>query len=54
VCRKAFEYGLLLETSGAASQVVKLLPPLTITRAELAEGLSLLTRAVAETGRTET
>ncbi|MFD3948200.1 diaminobutyrate--2-oxoglutarate transaminase [Streptomyces sp. NPDC058579] len=49
VCARAFELGLLLETSGPESQVVKLLPPLTVTPEELDEGLSTLSRAVRET-----
>jgi diaminobutyrate-2-oxoglutarate transaminase len=49
VCRRAFELGLLLETSGPESEVVKLLPALTITPEELDEGLRVLTRAVRET-----
>ncbi|NKY84778.1 diaminobutyrate--2-oxoglutarate transaminase [Nocardia veterana] len=42
----AFEEGLLVETSGAEDQVVKLLPPLTITDDELEHGLGILDRAV--------
>ncbi|MEU6560819.1 diaminobutyrate--2-oxoglutarate transaminase [Nocardia nova] len=42
----AFEEGLLVETSGADDQVVKLLPPLTITDDELDHGLGILDRAV--------
>ncbi|WP_227980803.1 diaminobutyrate--2-oxoglutarate transaminase [Nocardia spumae] len=42
----AFEEGLLVETSGAEDQVVKLLPPLTITDDELDHGLGILGRAV--------
>ncbi len=42
----AFEEGLLVETSGAEDQVVKLLPPLTITDDELDHGLGILDRAV--------
>ncbi|MFM9556143.1 diaminobutyrate--2-oxoglutarate transaminase [Streptomyces caniscabiei] len=49
VCRRAFELGLLLETSGPEDEVVKLLPPLTVTPEELDEGLSVLARAVRET-----
>ncbi|MDT0344843.1 diaminobutyrate--2-oxoglutarate transaminase [Streptomyces litchfieldiae] len=49
VCRRAFELGLLLETSGPESEVVKLLPALTITPEELDEGLRVLERAVRET-----
>ena len=44
-----FELGLLIETSGPESEVVKLLPSLTITPEELDEGLRVLARAVRET-----
>ncbi|MQY28106.1 diaminobutyrate--2-oxoglutarate transaminase [Nocardia aurantia] len=47
VCHIAFEQGLLVETSGADDEVVKLLPPLTITDDELDHGLGVLTRSVA-------
>nr|WP_225800850.1 diaminobutyrate--2-oxoglutarate transaminase [Streptomyces sp. NK15101] len=46
VCRRAFEIGLLLETSGPRGEVVKLLPPLTATDDELDEGLGMLARSV--------
>ncbi|MGW5350928.1 diaminobutyrate--2-oxoglutarate transaminase [Streptomyces sp. NPDC004031] len=49
VCARAFELGLLVETSGPESEVVKLMPALTVHRDELAEGLELLARAVDET-----
>ncbi|WP_431961979.1 diaminobutyrate--2-oxoglutarate transaminase [Actinacidiphila sp. bgisy160] len=49
VCARAFELGLLVETSGPESEVVKLLPALTISREELAQGLGLLAQAVDET-----
>ncbi|MFC7219719.1 diaminobutyrate--2-oxoglutarate transaminase [Streptomyces polyrhachis] len=49
VCRRAFDLGLILETSGPRSEVVKLLPALTITPEELEEGLRTLARAVRET-----
>jgi len=49
ICRRAFERGLLLETSGAHGEVVKLLPPLTVTENELDEGLTVLARTVRET-----
>ncbi|WP_405421651.1 diaminobutyrate--2-oxoglutarate transaminase [Streptomyces erythrochromogenes] len=49
VCRKAFEHGLLVETSGPEGEVVKLLPPLTLTADELDEGLDILARSVHET-----
>ena len=47
ICRDAFERGLLMETSGgAASDVVKLMPPLTIEDGELERGLSILRASV--------
>ncbi|MDF3293539.1 diaminobutyrate--2-oxoglutarate transaminase [Streptomyces silvisoli] len=49
VCARAFELGMLLETSGPESEVVKLLPALTISPDELDEGLRTLARAVRET-----
>ncbi|MEW5656551.1 diaminobutyrate--2-oxoglutarate transaminase [Streptomyces sp. CS081A] len=49
VCRRAFETGLLLETSGPHGEVVKLLPPLTATDDELDEGLGILARSVRHT-----
>ncbi|GAA2408864.1 diaminobutyrate--2-oxoglutarate transaminase [Streptomyces glaucosporus] len=49
VASRAFELGLLIETSGPQSEVVKLLPALTISPEELDEGLRILARAVRET-----
>ncbi len=49
VAKRAFDLGLLIETSGPASEVVKLLPSLTISPDELDEGLRILARAVRET-----
>jgi len=46
VCAAAFERGLLVETSGAADDVVKLLPPLTTTDDELDEGLRVIRTCV--------
>ncbi len=46
VCTAAFERGLLVETAGPQGEAVKLLPPLTITDAELDQGLALLADAV--------
>ncbi|WP_436774410.1 diaminobutyrate--2-oxoglutarate transaminase [Yinghuangia sp. YIM S09857] len=42
----AFERGLLVETSGPRGEVLKLMPPLTVTTAEIDEGLALLSDAV--------
>uniref|UniRef100_UPI0010F4D477 diaminobutyrate--2-oxoglutarate transaminase n=1 Tax=Rhodococcus sp. Q TaxID=2502252 RepID=UPI0010F4D477 len=47
VCAAAFESGLLTETSGPSDEVVKLLPPLTISPDDLDLGLRILTGAVA-------
>jgi diaminobutyrate-2-oxoglutarate transaminase len=49
VSARAFELGLLVETSGPRGEVVKLLPALTSTSEELETGLELLARAVRET-----
>jgi diaminobutyrate-2-oxoglutarate transaminase len=49
IAKRCFDLGLLIETSGPQSEVVKLLPSLTITPEELDEGLRVLARAVRET-----
>ena len=46
VAAAAFERGLLLETAGPESEVAKLMPALTITDAELDEGLEIFADAV--------
>ncbi|WP_017430361.1 diaminobutyrate--2-oxoglutarate transaminase [Vreelandella jeotgali] len=43
---KAFEHGLIIETSGQDGEVVKCLCPLTITDEELQKGLDILEAAV--------
>ncbi|WP_340374879.1 diaminobutyrate--2-oxoglutarate transaminase [Streptomyces sp. SS7] len=53
-CARAFELGLLVETSGPQDEVLKLLPALTITADELDEGLRILARAVRQTAGRET
>ncbi|MDN5748947.1 MAG: diaminobutyrate--2-oxoglutarate transaminase [Pseudonocardia sp.] len=45
-CAAAFERGLLMETSGPSDEVMKILPALTITDAELDEGLSIIAESV--------
>jgi diaminobutyrate-2-oxoglutarate transaminase len=45
-CAAAFERGLLMETSGPDDEVMKIMPPLTITDAELDEGLAVVGEAV--------
>ncbi|MFH5228636.1 diaminobutyrate--2-oxoglutarate transaminase [Antrihabitans spumae] len=48
VCQHSFEAGLLTETSGPSDEVVKLLPPLTITDDELDHGLRIIADATAK------
>lgn len=47
ISRHAFERGLILETSGAAGQVAKFLPPLTIERDTLERGLDIFEASLA-------
>jgi diaminobutyrate-2-oxoglutarate transaminase len=42
ICAGCFERGLVIETSGAHDQVVKILAPLNIPMALLAQGLDIL------------
>ncbi|HEU4614698.1 MAG TPA: diaminobutyrate--2-oxoglutarate transaminase [Kofleriaceae bacterium] len=50
--RHAFEHGLIVETAGAEDQVLKLLPPLTITCDELERGLDIIARSIAAAAST--
>jgi diaminobutyrate-2-oxoglutarate transaminase len=51
VSRRSFAGGLVIECVGRNDCVLKVLPPLTIERSELDEGLSILARAMrAELG----
>ncbi len=49
ITAKAFERGLVIETSGADSQVVKCLCPLTIERRDLDAGLDIVAACAKET-----
>ncbi|MGV0714099.1 diaminobutyrate--2-oxoglutarate transaminase [Mycolicibacterium sp. XJ662] len=49
VCRAAFDRGALMETSGPSDEVVKLLPPLTISQEDLETGMDILAEAVDAT-----
>lgn len=49
VCRAAFDRGLLMETAGPDGEVAKIMPPLTVTDAELEEGMAIVDDAVAAT-----
>jgi diaminobutyrate-2-oxoglutarate transaminase len=48
ITRVAFGKGLVIETSGAESQVVKCLPPLTIDTVTLDAGLDIIAQSVPE------
>jgi len=45
ICEIAFEMGLLMETSGADGEVVKVMPPLVIEDVGLEKGLAILGKA---------
>ncbi|MBO1753204.1 diaminobutyrate--2-oxoglutarate transaminase [Actinotalea sp. BY-33] len=47
VCAEAFSRGMLMETSGPDGEVMKILPALTITTAELEQGLAIIDESVA-------
>jgi diaminobutyrate-2-oxoglutarate transaminase len=47
VSRLAFQRGLIVETSGARSDVLKLIPPLTIDEGDLELGLEILRESIA-------
>lgn len=48
ISMNAFHRGLILETSGTDSEVIKLMPPLTIDEEGLIEGLQLLSECINE------
>ncbi|MBT8153780.1 diaminobutyrate--2-oxoglutarate transaminase [Epibacterium ulvae] len=48
ICRRAFQNGLIIETSGAEDQVVKILAPLTTPDAVLQDGLNILIGAAQD------
>jgi diaminobutyrate-2-oxoglutarate transaminase len=48
ICERAFAQGLIMETSGPESTVVKVMPPLPIDEAELRRGLDIVARCAAE------
>ncbi|MCF8610968.1 diaminobutyrate--2-oxoglutarate transaminase [Gordonia sp. HY285] len=47
-CAMAFDNGMLAETSGPSDEVIKLLPPLTLSDDELDQGMDILTASVEE------
>jgi diaminobutyrate-2-oxoglutarate transaminase len=48
ICKECFANGLIIETSGAHDEVVKILAPLTISHEELASGLDILEAATRD------
>lgn len=48
IAAKAFSHGVVIETSGAEDEVLKLLPALTIEPELLSRGLEIIERSVAE------
>lgn len=48
ICGKAFENGLIVETSGPKDEVVKFLPPLVIDKEGLNKGLDLLEKSIEQ------
>jgi diaminobutyrate-2-oxoglutarate transaminase len=46
IAKAAFDRKLLLETSGPDSEVIKVMPPLTVTNDELEQGLQIITESV--------
>jgi len=51
VAAAAFQRGMLMETAGHKDQVAKLMPALTISDAELEEGMEILTDSVRSVTR---
>lgn len=54
ITRRAFTRRLIIETSGANDQVVKLLCPLTISKAALEDGLDILETSISEVCKSAT
>lgn len=48
ICHAAFDKGLVIETAGSKSEVVKILAPLTIDDAGLEKGFAILEKAIEE------
>jgi diaminobutyrate-2-oxoglutarate transaminase len=48
ITKKAFEKGLIIETSGADDQIVKLFCPLTITQENLENGIAIIRESIKE------
>lgn len=48
VSEQAFESGLVIETAGARGDVLKLLPPLTTSEADLSSGLDIIEQSISK------
>jgi diaminobutyrate-2-oxoglutarate transaminase len=48
IAQRAFAHGVVIETSGAKDEVLKVLPALTIEDEQLMRGLEVIERSVAE------
>jgi len=48
ICSAAFEHGLIVETSGAKDEVIKLMPALTIDKTTLLEGLEIMKESIED------
>ena len=48
ITKKSFEKGLIIETSGADDQIVKLFCPLTITQENLEKGIAIIRESIKE------
>lgn len=48
IAKRAFELGVVIETSGARDEVLKVLPALTIPREQLEQGLDIIERSATE------
>jgi diaminobutyrate-2-oxoglutarate transaminase len=50
ISRAAFEQGLVIECAGSSDQILKFLPPLTISEEELQEGLEIVEQSLEALG----
>lgn len=48
ISKRAFELGLIIETAGADDEILKFLPPLVISVADLNHGLNIFQQAIAD------
>ena len=48
ISKAAFEKGLVIETSGPSDEVIKTLPPLTISQEHLTRGLEIIASCARE------